>query len=163
MVAAENPLQTESITGPQYHDALTTFDGTFGSRWYPATSAAREQFTDSSVTQLVFDKDGSGIFIVVTDPKQHSEVHVEFRWRLEESRLTLSVPETPSGERALPVKSGTYTISLQRVVKGLPALDVPDAMAQAFYLLTFDTLPVASSDAEYSKQWLRPLAASEAR
>lgn len=129
VIAAENPLQTESIAVSQYHDALTIFDGTFGSRWYPATSAAREQFTDPSVTQLVFDKDGTGIFIVITDPKQHTEVHVEFRWQLEENKLTLSVPETTTGERALPVKAGTYTISLQRVVKGLPALNVPDAMA----------------------------------
>jgi len=162
-VAAANPLQTENIAVPQYQSALTTFDGTFGSRWYPAASAAREQFTDPSVTQLVFDKDGSGIFIVVPDPKQHSEVHVEFRWRIEENKLTLSIPEATAGERPLPVKAGTYTISLQRVVKGLPALDVPDAMAQAFYLLTFDTPPVTSADGEYYKQWLRPLEVSEGR
>jgi hypothetical protein len=161
--AVANPLQTQDLTASQYHAALTTFDGTFGSRWYPATSAARDNFTDSSVSQLIFDKDGSGTFVLVTDPIHHIEVYVNFQWRLDGNSLTVSVPSAATGDQAMPVKSGAYTIGVQRVVKGLPALDSTPEMASSFYLLIFDKPPVASSNDEYYKRWLRPIELKESK
>ncbi len=156
---AADTLQTTSVAATEYRDSLTKSDGTFGSRWYPATSEARERLTDPKVPQLIFEKNGTDVLIVVPDPTQNTEVEIEFKWRLEGSRFVISVPNTTKSDHAVTIKPGTYTISIQRVTKGFPALthETWAEMAEAFYLITFDASPVNSSNEGYATQWIRPI------